>query len=140
MTTISSCEKLTSLQTRELSNRLQILKSMYNDFDSNQTHIESLCEIPDDELKERESFETNFHAAVASAEELLDKNSSFSSGRSSAGDDGSQVTGSGTAIATGPPAFKLPTIHLPTFSGRYQDWLGFHDSYTSLIHHNKSIP
>ncbi|KAL0860238.1 hypothetical protein ABMA27_010545 [Loxostege sticticalis] len=117
MTTISSCEKLTSLQTRELSNRLQILKSMYNDFDSNQTHIEPLCEIPDDELKERESFETNCYIGL-----------------------GVYVTGSGTAIATGPPAFKLPTIHLPTFSGRYQDWLGFHDSYTSLIHNNKSIP
>ncbi|KAL0839771.1 hypothetical protein ABMA28_016409 [Loxostege sticticalis] len=102
--------------------------------------LATLRRTRDDELKERESFETNFHAAVASAEELLDKNSSFSSGRSSAGDDGSQVTGSGTAIATGPPAFKLPTIHLPTFSGRYQDWLGFHDSYTSLIHNNKSIP
>ncbi|KAL0810585.1 hypothetical protein ABMA28_010702 [Loxostege sticticalis] len=101
--------------------------------------LATLRRTRDDELKERESFETNFHAAVASAEELLDKNSSFSSGRSSAGDDGSQVTGSGTAIATGPPAFKLPTIHLPTFSGRYQDWLGFHDSYTSLIHHNNAF-
>ncbi|XP_028173207.1 uncharacterized protein LOC114362139 [Ostrinia furnacalis] len=102
--------------------------------------LKTLRKTRDDELKERETFETSFHAAVASAEESLARNTKQSGGLSSAGDDGSQVTGSGTAIAAGPPSLKLPTINLPTFSGRYHDWLGFRDSYISLIHNNNSIP
>lgn len=115
---------------------------MYPDFDSTQGDIETLCEIPDDlqrESNERDSFEKCFFSAVASAEEALSKHPLISSGSSSSSNDDIKVTGSGTAIATGGPSIKLPTIHLPVFSGHYQDWLGYHDTYMSLIHNNPSI-
>ncbi|XP_055634049.1 uncharacterized protein LOC129774354 [Toxorhynchites rutilus septentrionalis] len=35
---------------------------------------------------------------------------------------------------------KLPTIVLPHFDGDLNEWLTFHDSYTSLIHTSREIP
>ncbi|XP_018401738.1 PREDICTED: uncharacterized protein LOC108778911 [Cyphomyrmex costatus] len=34
---------------------------------------------------------------------------------------------------------KLPRIQLPTFSGAYEDWCTFHDSFDNLIHNNASL-
>lgn len=34
---------------------------------------------------------------------------------------------------------KLPRIQLPTFSGNYDDWLPFHDMFTSLVHDNETL-
>ncbi|XP_050547611.1 uncharacterized protein LOC126909236, partial [Daktulosphaira vitifoliae] len=34
---------------------------------------------------------------------------------------------------------KLPVIPLPTFSGRYDEWLTFRDTFRSMIHDNKDI-
>lgn len=34
---------------------------------------------------------------------------------------------------------KLPTINLPTFSGKYTDWPSFHDLFSSIIHNNKAL-
>ncbi|XP_047543273.1 uncharacterized protein LOC125075609 [Vanessa atalanta] len=34
---------------------------------------------------------------------------------------------------------KLPTIQLPKFGGRYEDWLEFRDTFVSLIHENQGI-
>lgn len=121
------------LQVLEITARLNKILDLYNEFDSIQTDIESLVEIPGDEHKEREIFETSYFGCVAAAQELLSA--------ASAEQDDKSVTGSGSD--TGPPGgpnIKLPTINLPTFSGRYQEWLEYHDTYKSLIHDNKTIP
>ncbi|XP_031341102.1 uncharacterized protein LOC116169214 [Photinus pyralis] len=34
---------------------------------------------------------------------------------------------------------KLPTIHLPTFEGAFDQWIKFHDTFQSVIHNNESI-
>ncbi|KAL0901649.1 hypothetical protein ABMA27_006857 [Loxostege sticticalis] len=34
---------------------------------------------------------------------------------------------------------KLPRIQLPIFTGKYEEWQTFHDMFTSLIHHNRSL-
>ncbi|XP_063543228.1 uncharacterized protein LOC134751714 [Cydia strobilella] len=34
---------------------------------------------------------------------------------------------------------KLPKITIPTFSGKYEEWMGFRDLFTSLIHKNQDI-
>lgn len=129
---------LTSVQLNELNIRVSKLDDLYAEYDSVQTDLENTCEIPDEQYKERETFETQYYSTIAAARDIIDKQGS--AGMAEAGTSSSaSVTGSGTAVA-GRPSFKLPVIHLPTFSGRYQDWLGFHDSYTSLIHNNTSIP
>ncbi|KAG7305534.1 hypothetical protein JYU34_009613, partial [Plutella xylostella] len=77
--------------------------------------------------------ETSYFSTVAAAQEALDKQTAASAAR-----DNQSVTGS--SAFSGGPNLKLPTINLPTFSGRYQDWLEYHDTYKSLIHTNTSIP
>ena len=34
---------------------------------------------------------------------------------------------------------KLPSITLPSFSGKYDAWLGFHDLFNSLVHNNNEL-
>lgn len=59
-----------------------------------------------------------------------------------AGVVGSDHSGTGsccTALKCG-PKLALPIIHLPSFSGRFHGWLKFRDTFSSLIHLDKSIP
>ncbi|XP_061710281.1 uncharacterized protein LOC133520037 [Cydia pomonella] len=134
-----SCHTLNNLQNHELNTRFIKIQDMYNDFDSVQTDIENLTEIPGDEHTERENFETSYFGALAAAQELLSRHTA--AGAASAAPEDNLVTGSNVVTAlTGGPNIKLPTTHLPTFSGRYQDWLEYHDTYKSLIHDNQSIP
>ncbi|XP_063362760.1 uncharacterized protein LOC134651550 [Cydia amplana] len=131
--------ELNSIQMHELTMRHAKMSEMYNDFDSIQNDIESLTEIPDEEYAERTSFEARYFGAMAAAQDLLSKHAA-PAGPASAVHDSGSVAGSGDAVFSSKPNIKLPTIHLPTFSGRYQDWLEYHDTYKSLIHDNTSIP
>ncbi|XP_073964467.1 uncharacterized protein [Choristoneura fumiferana] len=133
---VLSCESLSNLQLKEINIRLSKFEELYAYFDSTQSDIERLSEIPDDQFKERKEFEDQYYAAVAGAREVLDRHSGAAGGA-----DSLQSAESGSrAVLTGGPSLKLPTIQLPSFSGRYQDWLEFHDTYASLIHSNNSIP
>ncbi|CAL1682524.1 unnamed protein product [Lasius platythorax] len=37
------------------------------------------------------------------------------------------------------PSMRLPTIELPKFKGDIAEWLGFRDTFESLIHNNETI-
>lgn len=125
-------DALSTLQVRELIFRLTKIEEMYSEYDSTQFNIENLSEIPEKQYQERETYENQYYAAIASARELLRKHETSVSGES--------VAGSGTGSGhKGGIKLKLPTIHLPTFSGQYHNWLEFRDTLTLLIHSNDSI-
>lgn len=129
------CKELNNLQLCELSSRFTKVQEMYSDFDDRQTEIENLSEISDGEYTERETFENTYFESVAAAQDLLSR------GQEPAATHGSQVTGSSSASGhAGGTNIKLPIINLPTFSGRYQDWLEYHDTFSSPIHNNNTIP
>lgn len=132
-----SCKALSSLQLHELNTRLTKIQALYDDFDANQTQIENSNTIPDDDFAERQNFESTYFGAIAAAQDLLSRHSA-GGGRPSGSNDLESVAGSNVASPT--PNIKLPTINLPLFSGRYQDWLEYRDTYLSLIHENSSIP
>lgn len=46
---------------------------------------------------------------------------------------------SSSEVVTYHPHVKLPVINLPSFSGNYEDWLTFHDMFSSMVHNNTSI-
>ncbi|KOB75739.1 Gag-pol polyprotein, partial [Operophtera brumata] len=98
-------KELNSLQSCELSTRLNKIQEMYNDFDTAQTEIENLSEITGDEFKEREAFETSFFGTVAAAQELLGKNQAASA----AHDD--QVTGS-SGVSAHSEHWDILIIHM----------------------------
>ncbi|XP_026743914.1 uncharacterized protein LOC113505437 isoform X3 [Trichoplusia ni] len=62
---------LNSIQVFEITARLNKILDLYSEFDSVQTDIEAIVEIPGDEHKEREIFETSYFGCVAVAQELL---------------------------------------------------------------------
>lgn len=83
---------------------------MYSEYDSIQLSIETQMGISDiDEYQDREDFEKQCFKTVASARDLLSRNSA-----AKRVDIKSSVTGSdGTE---GDLSLKLPIIHLPTFT------------------------
>lgn len=131
--TVESCDSLSRLQINELNVRLSKIEEIYTDFDSIQCDIENSTEIPDEQYKEREAFETKYFRVIARARDLL------APAAEPAGSDHSE-TGSCCTALEGGPKLKLPTIHLPSFSGQCHDWLEFRDTFSTLIHLNKSIP
>lgn len=43
-------------------------------------------------------------------------------------------------LNTNEASVKLPTITLPKFDGKYEEWLSFEDSFKTLVHDNVKIP
>ncbi|XP_061719560.1 uncharacterized protein LOC133526796 [Cydia pomonella] len=96
--------------------------------------IEALTEKPDEAYAEREQFESQFFMLVSTARLLLSPTVQSSGGRA-----GSESAAS-TSCGGGRHDFvRLPKIDLPHFDGNYQHWLGFRDTYISLIHNNPAI-
>lgn len=36
--------------------------------------------------------------------------------------------------------FPLSKLDFPTFSGKYDEWLGFKDTFNAIIHNDRTIP
>lgn len=128
---LKSKKPLSDLDIIQLSNRLESYKSLANEFDKNQTLIDDIVGVSDEQLREREQFEIEYQYQLALGIHLLRENETAC------------VAGSvptPTAGDTATKAFiKLPTIDLPHFSGECQNWLEYRDTFESLIHNNKSI-
>ncbi|XP_063394197.1 uncharacterized protein LOC134679240 [Cydia fagiglandana] len=96
--------------------------------------IEALTEKPDEAYAEREQFESQFFVLVSTARLLLTPTVQSSGGRPGPGSAASTSSGAGRQDFV-----RLPKIDLPHFDGNYQHWLGFRDTYISLIHNNPAI-
>ncbi|XP_061726342.1 uncharacterized protein LOC133531927 [Cydia pomonella] len=96
--------------------------------------IEALTEKPDEAYAEREQFESQFFMLVSTARLLLSPTVQSSGGRAGSGSAASTSCGGGRHDFV-----RLPKIDLPHFDGNYQHWLGFRDTYISLIHNNPAI-
>lgn len=133
-------DKPNKTQISELTLRLSTIEAWYGDYDTLQLEIEGFMEISDadceKEYEYREKFEIEYFASVSKAREYVSRFTSVQPGDPAL----SASSDCGTACTSGGLSLKLPTIHLPTFSGRYDTWLEFHDTYVSLIHSNDSIP
>lgn len=98
-----------------------------------QLSIECVCE--DEELeeqyRERDAFSESWSNALVSAKTIIDNiNLALIS------DSGSVNELDPTLLNN---TIKLPTINLPIFYGKYDDWLEFIDTFESLIHTNNTI-
>ncbi|CAH2096233.1 unnamed protein product [Euphydryas editha] len=113
----------------EIQLRLGKMESLYEQYDEVQTRLECITEDVHAQFSERSEFESKYYKYLAQAQSLLTKfnkdNNSISSNKSTRASNNKLV--------------KLPTIRLPKFSGSYETWLEFHDTFTSLIHSNDDI-
>ncbi|XP_049865557.1 uncharacterized protein LOC126366489 [Pectinophora gossypiella] len=114
----------------ELQMRLGKLMALYDKYDEVQLALE--CQGDDEDqsaqLRDRADFESLYYKGISDAQILLDSHKKpleESERRSRSSNFMNNV--------------KLPTIQLPKFSGSYDNWLGFHDTFCSLIHNNSDI-
>lgn len=132
---LRSCKALSDMQIAELECRLSKIEALNSDFDTLQDEIEMLCEESsggdEESPSEREQFENEYFALVASARCLL-----VAKRRDSAANFNDAQSGEDFKAN---PNVRLPKIDLPHFSGSYQHWLEFRDIFASIIHNNKNI-
>ncbi|CAH0715627.1 unnamed protein product, partial [Brenthis ino] len=114
----------------ELNLRMQGAANILSEFNNVQNKLDGvLPESQDDEqLDERESFESKYYTILAQANCILDNDSNSPNANSCGNDLGNMHQ-----------SVKLPTINLPTFDGSYEQWLEFKNTYLSLVHTSNNI-
>lgn len=127
-----TCTDLTPQLAIQLASRLNSLEKYWQDYNLVQSQLEDLDD--EDENRDRPAFENAFYKLQARVKHKLD-----SYGTSSAA-PGAQSVGPGAPQAANSPlGIRLPKLNLPTFSGKYEEWFPFRDSFNSLIHTNNSL-
>ncbi|KAL0860640.1 hypothetical protein ABMA27_009990 [Loxostege sticticalis] len=129
-TYLSGLDKtLSPSQVCELQLRINKLEAVYDQYDEVQLRLECICDDDKAQISERKDFENIYYKCLAEAQCKISL-STMNNDNSS--EKGSSRTNTRNLI-------KLPTIQLPKFSGSYENWLEFHDTFNSLIHSNNDI-
>ncbi|XP_045773835.1 uncharacterized protein LOC123873159 [Maniola jurtina] len=123
-------DSLNPVQVTELQLRLGKLDNLYQQFDEVQLRIECLVDDIDTVLPERIEFESTYFKVLARAQDLIAQNTETAN-EGLCSEKGSSKRGS--------QLVKLPTIALPKFSGSFNNWLEFRDTFSSLVHSNEDI-
>ncbi|XP_076283502.1 uncharacterized protein LOC143210496 [Lasioglossum baleicum] len=112
----------------------------FQSFESIQDAIELITpeEQYESRLSERMEFEDVYYANVAKAHKFLEtidqqQPLAVTFNQNTAKDIQSPVT------VESDLQIKLPTMHLPKFSGSYTEWPGFADSFRSAVHDNTNF-
>lgn len=119
-------EPLTQAQYNELQLRLGKIEHVYNQYDEIQLKLECMAEDVSTQLTERTEFESAYFKLVARAQDILAKQNEV-------------VNSDKCSRVSNNQLVKLPTIQLPKFNGKYDKWLEFRDTFSSLIHSNDNI-
>jgi hypothetical protein len=113
--------------------RLEVARDAFKEF--NKLHDEIEDNIPvadlDAENDERLIFEELYFNTISKIDSLLEANEM--SKLTNQNNQGAVVNSSNK------DRIKLPTISLPEFSGSFEKWLPFRDSFVKLIHSNESL-
>jgi len=122
-----------------LKARFEKTKSLLSDFENINMEIEITEDSSDD--NSRQLFEDNYYEQIARAQELLDDRERSTASVNDANNDADirVVLRQLTNLHTNEVSVKLPTITLPKFDGKYEDWLSFEDSFKTLVHDNTKI-
>ena len=139
-----SVNNKTDIVSLDLPGRLKKLQESWSEFEIIQSRLEILALSDEDQLKgyadERNSFEDRYFSLSSRLQKLIKDNETISHTNSRENRPTNlspSRNNEGLAIANN---IKLPTINLPTFSGSYDTWLGFSDTFKSIVHDNKNIP
>ncbi|XP_070526460.1 uncharacterized protein [Cardiocondyla obscurior] len=118
----------------ELAERRERLGEYNQEYADVQARIEDLDER---EARDRDSFEKTYFSLRAKLTRLTRPAGGTASARPSPvpGSSGSEGSGGREPLTF----VRLPKINLPTFSGKYEEWVTFHDTFNSLIHENEPL-
>ncbi|CAG9135443.1 unnamed protein product [Plutella xylostella] len=127
---LDTVESLKNSDIAELQLRIGKVESLYAQYDEVQLQLECAADDMQSQLNERSMFESQYYKALARAQNLLTKYNKSNNG---------DACSENVTRASNHRLVKLPTIQLPKFSGSYENWLEFHDTFSSLIHTNDEI-
>ncbi|XP_043479886.1 uncharacterized protein LOC122509722 [Leptopilina heterotoma] len=147
----SALDKITdakSIVMLDPQGRLQKLKETWAEFDKVQTRLEELVpeeieiinnDDPSSEFRSpaRDNFEERYFFLSASLKALLNPENTSSREISHSASTEHLTNSQENIIFSN---IRLPTINLPTFIGTYDTWLGFSDTFKSIVHDNPKIP
>lgn len=130
-TYVNSIVAVTPLIISQLEERKLKLEQNWNDYNDIQTQLE-LADAS--ELDDRANFEEAFYNLSAKIRDLLRPPTSSHNEIATAS---SPLTLSDVSR----PSFniRLPKLDLPKFTGKYDEWVSFHDVFHSVIHSNYSL-
>ncbi|XP_043264076.1 uncharacterized protein LOC122404211 [Colletes gigas] len=117
-----------------LQKRLDANVGLYDNFNKIQNRIELLVSGTDLEGAHeafRKKFEETYFKLIAEIESHILASRSSQRQQPSASP---AVTDGSNQVHV-----KLPTIQIPHFDGKYNDWIKFRDTFMSLIHENESL-
>ncbi|XP_050509064.1 uncharacterized protein LOC126886242 [Diabrotica virgifera virgifera] len=113
----------------ELQARLNNAKHLIREFEDIQREIEaSLDQVSEEEINHRIEFNSLYYSTVTSAELIINNSSSTCEHNSSSAQQSTNIIG-----------ITLPSLHLQKFSGSYDQWFFFRDSFEAIIIQNKNI-
>lgn len=132
MSTFSSHFDVSTDDINEVRVRLESLLDTVDRFESHQTELEDLeDEVPDNlRIAERMAFKDLFFSVKSSLMKLVDA----SQENRSTSPSYSEVT-----KYNGENAMRLPPINAPKFTGDWQMWTSFIDSFNAMFHNNKTL-
>ncbi|XP_030757302.1 uncharacterized protein LOC115883129 [Sitophilus oryzae] len=118
----------------QLETRLTLCGKLIDEFSEIQAEIEEVVSDADleAEYKEREAFSNEYFHEISKAKKLIfeyNKNSNSNL-------DTESAAARDSVFHTN---VKLPPIQVPKFSGDYETWLEFRETFESLIHTNESL-
>lgn len=126
----------------ELQSRMQAAENLLLEFDEIQRDIENV--VSDEEfgkqIEERNQFEDLFYRVISICKKILVDNNVKDE------NNGSELAVNSNSINAGvaaPVSYHvrphLPSIPIPKFNGKTENWLEFRDTFLSLVHNNDSI-
>ena len=118
-----------------LEKRIIDLDRVFEDFNQIYTELEVLLKDPT-HAQTRTEYEEKFYVAFGNAKAFLNEQ-----GLNQPHPSSSQGTGRESHMHSVRNTHKtLPRLNLPTFSGSYETWLGFHDLFKSLVNDDENLP
>lgn len=123
----------------ELDERLNKAEQTWELFDEVQSQIEL---IDDTQVSERDTFEDQYYSVISRAKALCSQDprrnvsnvNIQAKSSSQSGDSQNTVANSSTKSQV-----HLPSLDLPTFSGAYEQWFGFVDTFSALVDSNQDL-
>jgi len=135
----------------ELRQRLRKASELWGSFNEAQSAIEELEPEEANEpthLLERDTFESRYFAVTVELETLIERKSAAE--RAAHASRQINITANTSSYREGTPAsqasnisnehLKLLRVTLPTFSGKYEEWIPFRNMFISMIHENPMLP